>query len=272
MIINGKEIAEKISESLKKEIQESGRKLTMAAVLVGGNEELKRFVALKEKAAEKIGIGFKFFEASEKLSQEELISEIKKLSQDTAIDGILVELPLPDKYDTQKVLDAIVPEKDVDILTTENQKKFYNGDFSVLPPAVEALKNILNEIKLDVKGKQAVVFGVGQLVGKPVSRWFESEGARVSVIDIDTKHPEKISPQADILVSGVGKSRLIGVNMVKEGAVVIDFGYELTIDGVTGDVNFNSVSKKAGAITPVPGGVGPLVVMAVFRNLVKLSK
>ena len=171
-------------------------------------------------------------------------------------------MPIPEKIDSVAILNTIPVQKDVDILSFEAQEKFYSGDFSILPPAVEAVKSIFEDYKIEAKNKKAVVFGQGVLVGKPVSFWLEKQGSLVTAIDEFTKNPETYSREADILIAGVGKINLIKEGMVKEGAVVIDFGP---------DVDFESVSKKSSFITPPMGGVGPIVIAAVLKNLVNLN-
>lgn len=315
-IIDGRQLADEVLSELQKEI--SGRQLPLglAAVVVGDVEGVKKFVETKKKAAEKIGVQFSSYELANNANMEEVGSLIQSLADDTAIDGILVELPLPKHLDTQTILDFVPVEKDVDVLSSEAQKKFYNvslrgqmqtgtrtdADFGILPPAVEAakiilehyfvsnhadkiktppesianLKNLKNStwsphhgrgvvtIRDFLNGKTASVFGQGILVGKPVAHWLEQYGATVHRIDSQTLNPRPLSLTSDIIVSGVGKPGLITGDMVKEGAVVIDFGFK---DGL-GDVDFDSVSAKASLITPTPGGTGPLVVAAVLKNLV----
>jgi len=284
MIIDGRKIARKILEEIKEKLQKSGRSLRLAAVLVGENQELKKFIELKKKAAEKIGIEFRTYEFPEDITNNKLRRELNKISKVKTTHGVIIELPLPEHLNTQSLLNTIPEEKDVDVLSEKSQGKFFTNRSKILPPAVEAMKQIFEEYKIDLKGpdakgiedprfanyalrranrdKTAAVFGYGLLVGKLVSHWLVNQGATVSIITEYTKEPEKISREADMIISGVGKSNLITENMVKEGAVVIDFGR---------DVDFKNVSKKAGLITPPVGGVGPIVVAAVLKNLVELS-
>ncbi|MDO8591301.1 MAG: bifunctional 5,10-methylenetetrahydrofolate dehydrogenase/5,10-methenyltetrahydrofolate cyclohydrolase, partial [bacterium] len=190
---------------------------------------------------------------------------------------------------TQYVLNAIPPEKDVDVLSEKTQGAFFVGRSAILPPAVETVKIIFSAIggsalggegAFNLEGKNCAVFGYGLLVGKPVSHWLASQGATVSIINEFTSNPTELSHQADIIISGVGKPNLITADMVKEGVVVIDFGYNILPEAgsdkpeamIVGDVDFNEVSQKAGWITPVPGGVGPIVIAAVLKNLLALYK
>lgn len=269
MIIDGRQIGEQILGDAWQEVSSKGLKLKLSAVLVGSNPEFKKFVELKGKVAEKIGVGFEIHQFPENISTEELKNEVTRISIEN--DGVLVELPLPSHIDTQTVLNEVPLKKDVDVLSEEAQAAFYKNEFKVLPPAVEAAKIIFEKYKIELKDKTAVVFGQGLLVGKPIAHWLESQGAKVSIIRSATENPEKYSKEADIIISGVGKPGLINGSMVKEGAVVFDFGYENKDGKMVGDVDFDLVASKASLITPVPGGMGPIVIAAVLKNLVKLS-
>lgn len=269
MIIDGKQISREVLEKLKKEIRQKDLKLRLAAVLVSNNPGIKKFVELKGKAAKEIGVDFNVFEFQETISGNLLKEEVRKIIQDEKNDGVLIELPLPKGINTQNILNEISVEKDVDVLSQEAQDKFYSNGSIVLPPAVEAIRTVLEFHDFDVRGRKAVVFGYGLLVGKPVAHWLSQGGADVIVIEEHTKNPRKYSIEADIVVSGVGKSEFIGGDLVKNGVVVIDFGYESRDGRMVGDFKFNEVAPKASLITPVPGGIGPVVVAAVLKNLVK---
>ena len=261
--IDGKKIAKRILREVTERVAKLSRPLKMAAILIGDDSKSKKFLGLKKKAAKSVGIGFDIYEFSADMKTRDLVLEVEKIAQDTNYGGILIELPIPEGIDTVAVLNAVLLEKDVDMLSFESQEKFYSGDFSILPPAVEAVKAIFEEYIIEPKDKKAAVFGQGILVGKPVSFWLEKQGSLVTAIDEFTKNPETYSREADILIAGVGKTNLIKEGMVKEGAVVIDFGQ---------DVDFESVNKKASLITPPAGGVGPIVIAAVLKNLVDLSE
>lgn len=267
MVIDGKQIAEKVLESLKNEINSKGLKLRLVAVLVGDDPEFEKFVELKKKAAEKVGIDFETFQYPGNVTTEELKKEIGKIAENS--DGVLVELPLPNHIDQQAVLDEIPVEKDVDVLSSKAQDKFY--EVLVLPPAVEALKIVFEKYDIELASKRVAVFGYGLLIGKPIAHWLEKQGAEVSVIRSKTENPAEISKKADIIISGVGKPNLITGDMVKDGVIVIDFGYGKKDEKMVGDVDFESISKRASLITPVPGGMGPILIAAVLRNLLILN-
>ena len=272
MIIDGKKIASQILVELKKKITEKNIKLNLAIILVSDNVGLKKFVNLKAKAAQEIGVGCFVCEFPENISTAELVGKVKKIVVDEANNGVIIELSLPKHVDTQTVLNEVSPKKDVDVLSQEAQNIFFGGQFDVLPPAVEAVKTVLEFHQIKPQDKKVAVFGQGLLVGQPVSFWLEKVGAKVSRIDEFTTHPENYSREADLVISGVGKPEFIASDMIKDGATVIDFGYENKDGTIKGDFDFNSVSQKAGLITPVPGGIGPVVVVSVLKNLIELNK
>lgn len=270
VIIDGLKIADEILEGLKKKISENKLKLRLAAVLVGNNLEFVKFVQFKGRAAEKMGVEFPIYQFPEEIKTEVLAKRIGEILGIT--DGMLIEMPLPKQIDSTKVLNEISVKKDVDVLSQKAQDLFYANKSEINPPAVEALKIILEKHGIVIKGKKAAVFGQGVLVGKPISHWLEQQGVEVYRIRSTTEKPEELSRQADIIITGVGKSGLVTGDMVKDGAVVIDFGYGRNAMGkMVGDVDFESVSSRASLITPVPGGMGPILIAAVLKNLILLN-
>ena len=301
MIIDGKKIADKILGELKNKVAKIEKPPYLAAVLVGpvrNNPPLgpsgasagvisngaendagsRKFLELKKKAAESIGLECRIYEFPEEISNRELRKRLNQIVKATTCGGMIIELPLPTHLNTQAILNVVPEEKDPDVLSQKAQGAFWAGRSKVLPPSVEAVKTILEEYKIEPKGKVAAVFGYGLLVGRPVSHWLASQGATTIVINEFTEDPTELSEKADIIVSGVGKPGLIKSEMVKEGAIVIDFGYTTeaqnitgkTEKKITGDINFEEVNKKASLTTPVPGGTGPIVVAAVLKNFVEL--
>lgn len=271
MNIDGNKIQKEILDELREEIKKRDLKLKLAAVLVGNDPGSRKFLELKGKAAQGIGIGFKMYEFPEDISTNKLREALNNIVKAGVNSGVIIELPLPEHINNQYILNTIPPQKDPDVLSTKSQGNFFVGKSKILPPAVEAVKIVFEKTNLDVKGKHVVVFGYGFLVGKPVTHWLKANGATVSVIDEFTKNPGKISKEADIIISGVGKVGLIKKDMVKDGVVVIDFGYVEEDGKIMGDVDFEAVSERSSMITPVPGGMGPLVIAAVLKNLVALS-
>lgn len=270
MVIDGRKIADKILDELKNEIAKINEPLYLAAVLVGDDAGSRRFLELKKKAAESISIKCRIYEFTEKISNGELRKKLNQIVKATTCGGMIIELPLPEHLNAQVILNTVPEEKDPDVLSQKAQGAFFAGRSKILPPSVEAVKQIFEEYKIEPQGKVVAVFGYGLLVGKPVSHWLTNQGAAVTVINEFTENPAELSKKADIIVSGVGKPGLIKPNMVKEGAVVIDFGFAGTEKGIAGDVDFEEVGKKASLITPVPGGTGPIVVAAVLKNFVKM--
>jgi methylenetetrahydrofolate dehydrogenase (NADP+)/methenyltetrahydrofolate cyclohydrolase len=261
-LINGRGIADAVLKNVGEQVQALGVPLHLAAVCAGNDPGLTAFVKLKEKAAQSAGITFSsyFFDADK---EDELIQTLQYLANDESVDGILVELPLPDGWNRDKILALIPSAKDVDALT---------GRSPVIEPAVVALQYVFNEHDIAPYGATVAVIGQGQLVGAPIARWLTSEGANVRIIDEHTSGAADIACQADLVIAGVGKPGLVTSGWIKEGAVVIDYGYGKNTAGeYVGDVDSESVMQQASLLAPVPGGMGPLVIAAVLENLVKLA-
>ncbi|MBI2068813.1 MAG: bifunctional 5,10-methylenetetrahydrofolate dehydrogenase/5,10-methenyltetrahydrofolate cyclohydrolase [Candidatus Yanofskybacteria bacterium] len=255
IIVDGKALAQKILSKIKTGLD--GRSVSIAAVWAGDNLAIGRFVEMKKKAANSVGINMDIYHLA---SEDAIASKLKELADDKSVTGIIVELPLPPGYNRDNILKLISQDKDIDVL---------NGS-PLLPPAVSALKTLFEEYKIEPKGKTAAVFGQSILVGGPISNWLENMGAKVFRIDENTENTRELCLKADIIVSGVGKPNLITGNMIKDGAVVVDFGFEKLGDKVAGDVDFNSVAPKSSLITPVPGGMGPIVIASFLENALTL--
>ncbi len=260
-IVDGKGIADAVLNNLKTQLDALAAPLHLAAVCAGDDEGVRGFVKVKQKAAQSVGVTFStyFFDAADERGMR---ATLDYLAADESVHGIFVELPLPAGWDRDAVLARIPPEKDVDALT---------GKGAVPAPAVKALQYVLHEHAIEPRAKRVVVVGHGFLIGAPVTRWLRGQGVMVDVIDIDTPEPAALAAQADIVITGVGTPGLITADWIREGAVVIDFGYAKKGKEYVGDVDVGSVQKKAGLVTPVPGGMGPLVVAAVLENLLEAS-
>ena len=272
MIIDGKKIAEDILAEVAEEVKKLPKPPRLAAVLVGDYAGSRKFLELKKKAAEKVGVDLRLYEFPADITTQKLRKEIVGIAKARVNHGVLIELPLPPHINAQYVLNAIPPEKDVDVLSEKSQGAFFTNRSSVLPPAVETIKIILEKNNIYARSKNCAIFGYGLLVGKPVSHWLAQQGATVSIINEHTLDAKRHSLEADIIVSGVGKPNLLKADMIKEDAVVIDFGFTGVEGKMVGDVDFVEVSTKASLITPVPGGVGPIVIASVLRNLITLLK
>lgn len=296
MIVDGRKLADGILAELKKVIKKLPRRLGVGAVLVGENpasrpdiksgrgsptlRAAESFLKQKAKTAEFLGVDFKIFRYGSKIKTEELIKEILKISK--KINGIIIQLPLPKHIKTDLVLNAISPEKDIDALSDSPL---------VLAPTVEAVKFIFEKYKLksDFKNprsrtsKKILIVGRGRLVGQPIFQWLSSQETsrtlvkqdlnQLKIINIKQKNLlPKLAREADIIISGVGKPGLIKGDIIKNGAVLIDFGFSRKNRKIGGDFDFASCAKKTKLITPVPGGMGPIMVVMLFRNLLKLNK
>ncbi len=242
-LLDGKKLAGKILENLKKEIKKKQLKLKLAVILVGEDPASKIFIREKGRACKFVGIGFESFIFSFEISQKELKKEIKKIEEDSIVSGMVIQLPLPKKFNTDEILNLIPLKKNVEIIS----------------PVVCAVERLLKEYKISLRAKNIVLVGRGRLVGQPLAAWFKKQKIKFQGLSFLEGQSLK---KADIIISGVGKQNLITGEMVKKGVVVIDAG---------GDVDFKSVSKKASYITPIPGGVGPLTVACLLENLVKLN-
>ena len=272
-LIDGKEIALKIRADIKQEIAALKIRPGLAAILVGENPASKVYVRNKRKACEEAGIVSSEHALPEHTSEADLLSLIDKLNNDPAIHGILVQLPLPKSLNERKVLDAVTPEKDIDGFHYMNVGKLVaneNGFYPCTPLGVIAL---LKAMEVTIAGSHAVVVGRSNIVGKPMALLLLHENATVTICHSKTKNLPEICRQADILVAAIGKAKFVTADMVKEGAVVIDVGINRTEAGkLVGDVNFEAVSEKTFAITPVPGGVGPMTIAMLLKNTLQSAK
>lgn len=273
IIMDGKRLRDKILSNLKSEIEDFTKKPVLAVILVGDDPASRIYVNNKKKTAENIGIKSIVIEYPANIEEEVLLKKIKDLNSDDEVNAILVQLPLPRHIDKQKVIDAISPVKDVDCFTIENCGKLYTGlEPYVYPCTPQGILYLLDEYKINLEGKHVVVIGRSNLVGKPAAQLALKRNATVTVCHSHTKNLSDITKTADVLISAVGEV-LIEDDMMKDDCVVIDVGIFRDCNGkVRGDVNFETVSKKASYITPVPGGVGPMTIASLMVNTVKLYK
>ncbi len=261
-IISGKEIADKILNKLKSEIEISERKPKLAVLLVGNDSASEIYVELKKNAAERVGIDFELIRFNEANSEEEIMQKIQELNQDGKVNGIIVQLPLPEKLETQKIINAIDPKKDVD--------GFHPGNLilpAVFPQAMLELLKSTNEYV----GKKAVVVANSETFGEKMCEVLRKENIESEYVLGKNLSAEKLN-QADILISAVGKAGIIKYEMVKDGAIIIDGGITKVGEKVFGDVDFGQVKDKTSFITPVPGGVGPMTIACLLRNVYLAGK
>lgn len=266
-IIDGKALAKKVKESVKKEAEGLARKPGLAVIIVGNNPASRVYVTSKEKDCAECGFLSEEFALPEETRQEELISLIKTLNSRDDIDGILCQLPLPDGIDEEAVLMAISPEKDVDGFHPMNMGALLVGKEGFLPCTPYGIMEMLAEYGIDPKGKRCVVVGRSNIVGKPMALLLLQKHGTVTICHSRTQNLAEICREADILVAAVGKNHMITKDMVKPGAVVIDVAMNRNEAGkLCGDVDYADVEKIASAITPVPGGVGPMTRAMLMKN------
>lgn len=272
-IIDGKAISAAIKDELKEKVAEykkQGVKITLAVVKVGNDPASAVYVRNKEKACEYVGITSRTLALSEETTEEELLKVVKELNEDKAVNGILVQLPLPKHIDESKVLLAIDSNKDVDGFHPVNVGKMVIGEETFLPCTPAGIIEMLKRTDIEISGKECVVIGRSNIVGKPMSMLMLKENATVTIAHSRTKDLKEVTKRADILIAAIGKAKFVTADYVKEGAVIIDVGMDRDENGkLCGDVDFDSVSQVASAITPVPGGVGPMTVTMLLVNCLR---
>lgn len=275
-IISGKELASEIKQDLAKEIERLKVKNLipkLVVVLVGDNPASLSYVKGKEKAAAEIGMDSEVITLPVETTEAELLALLDELNDNDAVHGILVQLPLPDQIDEQKVIDQINPKKDVDGFHPINIGKMMTGEDSFLPCTPYGIVTMIKSKGIEIEGKHAVIIGRSNIVGKPVGQLLLNENATVTYCHSRTENMQKYTQAADILIVAIGKENFIKQEDVKEGTVIIDVGINRTQEGkLTGDVDFAEVVEKAGYITPVPGGVGPMTITMLLSNTIKAAK
>ncbi|BBB32363.1 methylenetetrahydrofolate dehydrogenase (NADP+) / methenyltetrahydrofolate cyclohydrolase [Thermotomaculum hydrothermale] len=288
-ILDGKSFSNKILDEIKDRCEREGLKPGLAVILVGDDPASAVYVKMKEKACNKLGFLSKKFKLPADTKEEELINLISDLNNDNEIDGILLQLPLPSHLDSKKMLELISPEKDVDGFHPVNAGKLFTGQKAFIPCTPRGIIELLKEYKIKMEGKNAVVLGRSNIVGKPMALLLLNENATVTICHSRTKNIAEIARSADILIAAIGKPYFVSGDFIKEGAVVVDVGVnrvdspeegEKLFDKnseklkkieekgyvLAGDVNFEQAKEKASFITPVPGGVGPLTIAMLMKN------
>ena len=275
-LLNGKEVAKEIKSNLKLEVdklKENGIIPKLAVIMVGNNEASKVYVKNKSKACDTIGVEFEEFLLEENTTEEELFELIDRLNEDKNINGILVQAPIPKHLDQNKAFRRIKPEKDVDGFNPINVGDLSIGNDCFISCTPYGVMKILEYYNIGLEGKNAVVLGRSNIVGKPMVQCLLSKNATVTVCHSRTQNIKEITKNADILIAAIGKAKFVTEDMVKEGAIVIDVGINRLDNGkICGDVDFEAVESKVKAITPVPGGVGPMTIAMLMNNLVKATK
>jgi methylenetetrahydrofolate dehydrogenase (NADP+)/methenyltetrahydrofolate cyclohydrolase len=274
-ILDGKAVSANLRAKVKTQVEElsaQGISVGLAVILVGENPASKIYVANKKKACEEAGIKSFEYTMDESTTEEELIALIKTLNAQENVNGILCQLPLPPHIDEQSVIAAISPEKDVDAFCVSNVGRIMIGDYDFLPCTPAGIIEILDYYGIEIEGKNCVVIGRSNIVGKPMAMLLLHRNGTVTVCHSKTKNLADITKNADILVSAVGKAGFVTADMVKKGAVVIDVGMNRTDGKLCGDVCFEEVAEIADYITPVPGGVGPMTISVLLKNTLTAAK
>lgn len=275
-LINGKEVSLAVQERICKEteaLKEKGITPGLAVVIVGDDPASRTYVNNKKKACERVGFHSEEYALPATTTQEELLALVKELNQRPEINGILVQSPLPKGLDEKMIVENIDPNKDVDAFHAVNVGKIMIGDFSFLPCTPAGVIELLDYEGIDIAGKECVVLGRSNIVGKPMAMLLLHRNGTVTICHSRTKNLQEVCSRADILVAAVGKPGFVTGDMVKEGAVVIDVGINRNAEGkLCGDVDFDSVAPKAAYLTPVPGGVGPMTIAMLMQNTLTAAK
>lgn len=276
VILDGKAVSAKVKEEVKAEVEalkKQGVSVGLAVIIVGNNPASRTYVNNKKKACEAAGIVSEEYALPEETTQEELLALVRELNQKDSINGILCQLPLPKQLDEEAVIAAISDKKDVDAFSAVNVGHIMIGDYSFLPCTPAGIMEILRHYNIDVAGKECVVIGRSNIVGKPMAMLLLHQNGTVTICHSKTKNLKDVTSRADILVAAVGIPHFVTADMVKEGAVVIDVGMDRDKNGkLCGDVDFAAVEPKASYITPVPGGVGPMTIATLLKNTVTAAK
>ena len=271
-ILDGKSLKKKILDELHTEVTKLDSKPNLVVVQVGNNEASNIYIKQKAKMAEYVGYDFKLLKFAEDVEEETLINEIKKLNEDTKVNAILVQLPLPKHLNIKLILNTIAEKKDVDGLSSINAGKLLHNEDTLIPCTPYGVMRLLSEYHIDVEGKNVAMIGASDLVGKPLAILLNNAGATVTLCHRETKKLKEHTIMADIVIVAVGKPNLVTTDMLRDDTVVIDVGINKIDDKICGDVDFDAVKEKASYITPVPGGVGPMTVAMLGANVLKAYK
>ena len=274
MILDGKQLSQELKDEMRQEVdalaQKYGRRPCLMVVIVGNNPASQSYVRGKIKATEYVGFDGSLVSLPEDVTEDALIAEIERLNQNELVDGILVQLPLPKHISEDRVIAAISPEKDVDGFHATNVARLWLNQPCIVPCTPKGVIVMLDRAGIEISGKNAVVVGRSNIVGKPVAKLLLDRNATVTIAHSRTKNLKEVCRQADILVAAVGRPQMLTADYIKPGAAVIDVGINRLEDGrLVGDVDFEGAKAIAGAITPVPGGVGPMTITMLMRNTIE---
>ncbi len=275
-IIDGKELAKKIRANLKIECEElntKGIKAKLAVIMVGEDQASKVYVRNKSKACDDVGIEYEEYLLDENITQKDLINLINKLNKEKTINGILLQSPIPANLDINEAFRTIIPEKDVDGFNPVNVGRLVLDQDTFVSCTPFGIMKMFDEYKIDLSGKNVVILGRSNIVGKPLIHCCLNRNATVTVCHSKTQNIKQITQNADVLISAVGKAHFVSADMIKDNSIIIDVGINRLENGkITGDVDFENVKDKVEFITPVPGGVGPMTIAMLMNNLIKATK
>ncbi len=276
VLMDGKKLASKIEEDIIRETQElaiKGIVPSLAVILVGNDSASQTYVTMKAKACKRVGITSILYEMPISTSEQDLLQTIHSLNNNEQIDGILVQLPLPQHINASEILEMIAPHKDVDGFHTQNSGKLHSGLRGFVPATPLGVMTLLRHYNIDIKGKDVCIIGASNIVGKPLAALMLNAGATISICHILTKDLSFYTKNADIICVGVGKPNLITKDMVKEGAIIVDIGINRLENGkLVGDADFENLHTHCSYITPVPGGVGPMTIASLLQNTLTSAK
>ncbi len=270
-ILDGRKLSSEKTLALKERISTLDRTPRLDIFLVGSNPSSEKYVLMKQKKAEEVGIKLEVHKYDEDISEEKIIEKIKDLNHDDNVDGVMVQLPLPSVFDEEKILNAISIKKDVDGLTAENLGKLFRNEDTFISATAKAVRSLIDAYNIEVEGKHSVIIGRSKEVGLPVSAVMLSKNSTVTICHSHTANLKDICRQADILISCMGHSKFITKEYIRKGAVVIDIGFNIDLETgkSTGDVDTEGIEDLVSYISPVPGGVGPVTIISLLENVVK---
>ena len=266
-LLNGKELAQEMRVDIKTEIKGCMIRPSLAVIQIGDDDASNVYIKNKEKACQEVGIYFRHFKYDDDTPELSIINKIKELNNDEYVNGIIVQLPIPEKYNEKRILNTIINSKDVDGLTDINTGRLVNGKKTLVPCTPLGIMTLLKKYEVELEGKNVVIIGRSKLVGRPLLSLMLNENATVTICHSKTADLAEYTKNADIIVVAAGVPKLLTGDMVKKGCVVVDVGINRVDDKLCGDVDFDSVSKKASYISPVPGGVGPMTIASLLSNV-----
>ena len=267
-LMSGLELSSRIENELKQSIKGCIIRPSVAVIQVGDDERSNTYAKLKEEACNRVGIFFRYYKYEEDTPELTIINKIKELNNDDYVNSIMIQLPLPSKYNEKRLINTILNSKDVDGLTDINTGRLINGRKSIVPCTAAAIVELLKEYNVELEGKKVTIIGKGKLVGKPLINILLNEGCTVTVCHTKTKDLKEHTLNADIVISAAGNKNLVTGNMINEGCIVVDVGCDSSDGKICGDVKFDEVSKKASLVTPKIGGVGPVTIAMFVKNVI----